>query len=46
MKRLPLARSAFDIRLSCTDIEKAIRKCPLDKVIEVRECFDPAYLFA
>jgi hypothetical protein len=33
-------------RLSRTDVEKAIRKCPLEKVIEIRECFDPAYLFA
>lgn len=33
-------------RLGRQDVEKAIVKCPLEKVIDIRECFDPAYLFA
>lgn len=33
-------------RLSRKDVEKAIRKCPLEDTAEIKECFDPAYLFA
>ena len=33
-------------RLSRIDVEKAIQKCPLEKVTDISVCFDPTYLFA
>ena len=33
-------------RLGRQDVEKAIRRCPLANTVEIRDCFDPAYLFA
>jgi hypothetical protein len=32
-------------RLSRQDVRKAIRKCPLENVVDIGECFDPSYLF-
>src|SRR5439155_2143851 len=27
------------------DLEKAVARCPLDKVTEIKDCFDSSYLF-
>ncbi len=33
-------------RLSRTDFSKAVERCPLKKVTDTSDCFDPSYLFA
>jgi hypothetical protein len=33
-------------RLSRGDFDKAVDRCPLQKVTDIRDCFDPSYLFA
>ena len=35
----------IDKRLGRGDVTKAIRRCPLKKVTDIADCFDPAYLF-
>jgi hypothetical protein len=33
-------------RLGRCDVEKALCRCPLENTVQIRDCFDPAYLFA
>jgi hypothetical protein len=39
-------RRRIEKRLGRHDVDKAIRRCPLTNTVEIRDCFDPAYLFA
>lgn len=33
-------------RLARSDVVKAVRRCPLENTVDIRDCFDPSYLFA
>jgi hypothetical protein len=33
-------------RLSRSDVDRAVARCPLAKVTDISDCFDPSYLFA
>jgi len=36
----------INMRLERSDVEKALRRCPLENTVQIKDCIDPAYLFA